>query len=252
LLISWLGERLAPRLEVRPAGDQTLVHPIHPWLGASCDSLVYEGGKAVAVGEAKTAGRRDDWIDDAGDLVVPAYYEAQIQTQMLVARVPRGYVVADLPGEPEPAILPVAADSEYQAAISEAAQVFVEEHLRKRVPPEVSEASYSRIARLHPRPLSDDLEPAPLEVDALAREYLEARAAARAVDEEVERLRARLALLTGDRLGFVGEGWRLAWRRQEETIVPSFTRKAGRIFDLREVKAKAERAPKRRGKDAAE
>lgn len=237
LLIAWLAEQKAP-LTVRPAGATTLVHRHIPWLGATPDALVYDGGTCVAVGEAKSSGSVEDWTDEGGDPQVPDYYYVQVLVQMAVCAVPRAFVVAEILGgyHGEPEIIEVERDEETLGAVLAECERFWIDHVVARKPPapDGSPAAQRMLSALYPRHTRDMIDATP-ELEKLGQEYLAAAAAEAEATAEKKRLQAALCSAIGAHEGVRGDGWRALWTEREATEIAAYTRKAYRAFDLRAV-----------------
>ena len=80
--------QLHPEYQVIDGTDISLVSKQHPLMHASLDGFVYdEESDSWGILEIKTANAnrgRTDWHDDAGELIAPAYYVAQVTHYMAV------------------------------------------------------------------------------------------------------------------------------------------------------------------------
>lgn len=238
LLLAWLAEKKAP-LVVKPSGATTLVHPILSWLGATPDAMISEvdGAPPVAIGEAKSTGMHDDWLDENENPVVPEYYAVQVIVQMAVCRVPRAEVAVEILGEREPWIIPVERNEEDELAVLEELERFWRDHVLAKVPPSLDDASYRQVATVYRRPRDHGFAPWTPEAEALARRYLKAAEIRKRADDAAEAAKTELCKLIAAAEGIGGEGWRCTWK-ERPAVQLAYERKAYRHFDLRTVKPK--------------
>lgn len=234
LLIDWLGEKSAP-LVVRPAGATTLVHPVLSWLGATPDALLFEDGadRPVAVGEAKSTGMKDEWLDENENPQVPDYYATQLIVLLAVCRVPRARVAVEILGESEPWIIPYERNEDDELAVLEALERFHRDHILTGEPPSLEDATYRQVARVFSwmkRPHQIGTTP---EADALAARYLKAKAVETKAHEAAELAKTELCKIIGDNEGITAPTWRATWKYVPPTPVPAHERTGYRRFDLR-------------------
>ncbi len=235
LLLTWLGEQTAP-LEVRPAGSVTLTHPILQWLGATPDALLFEpdGKRPVGVGEAKSSGYKDAWLDEAGNPIVPDYYAVQVIVQMAVVRVPITRVAVEVIGEAEPWVLPFERSEDDELAVLEGLERFWTDHVLARVPPPLEEVGYREVAAVYRRPKTDGFAPWSKAAEVAAQRYLKARAIEAKAKAACEAAKTDLCKVIGDATGVEGTTWRCTWRERTAAKI-SYERAAYRHFDLREL-----------------
>lgn len=231
-LIRYLGSQLSP-LNVRPAGEETFVHPILTWFGATSDGLAFDKGELVATCEAKFAmSAPHHWENEQGDLCVPDYYAVQVQGQMSARTVKRGYVVADL-GREEPILFELEHDPEFEAAILETADRFMNYHVAKRVPPAIDTSSMREVkARYQKNKEAFFLTSTPT-AEALALGIADAKARKKAAEAELETLEAQMCALIGEAEGIGGRDWSASWRYVEPAEIKPYVRKGYRKFDFR-------------------
>lgn len=239
-LVGYLRESL-PNLSVFEDGGKTRTNPLYPAMAATCDARIFDNGEAVAVGEAKSADPgpwgREAWLDEeTGEWSVPGHYLVQVQAQMTVTGLKRGYVVAEIVGEEQPIIVTVESEPELEGYVVEACAKFHRDHILTGIPPESKE--YRSIAAVYPRPNRPLLLSATDEMTELAARYIHLGGEIRRHQAEQEVVKTRLSAVVGDNEGIHGGDWRLYWRLQKETVVESFVRKAHRRFDLQLVKPK--------------
>lgn len=238
LLLTFLAEHEAP-LEVRRAGDKTLTHPVLSWLGATPDALIFEPGQraAVGVGEAKSTGFRDDWIDEAGNPCVPDYYAVQVIVQLAVCRVPRAKVAVEVLGEPEPWVLPIERSEEDELAVLEGLERFWTDHVVARVPPPLDDVTYKQVSAVYRRPKRDGFTAWTPEAEAQAKRFLRAKSIEKRAAEAAEAAKTEICKLIGEATGIAGTTWRATWKERPATKV-AYERAAYRHFDLRELGTK--------------
>lgn len=235
--LAWLAEQR--KIDVMPCGTELRVHPILTWLGASPDGLVLERGAPVAAVEVKTAGLGVThlWDDEDGEPRVPDHYLVQVAVQLLVTRLPRAVLVADIATEEEPRLYDVERDPDLEAIVLEECDRFRREHLEPRIPPppDGSESARQLLLARFPRPTRDMLTATP-ETTALAEQWIAARTREEDARRERRICEAQLCAVIGEHEGIRGDGWRALWGHREETRVEAYTRKAHRVFDVRQVK----------------
>lgn len=235
-LLAWLGEKSAP-LTLKPSGGTTLTHPILTWLGATPDALMYDGEQLVAVGEAKSTGYAQDWVDEYGADVVPDYYQVQLIVQMAVVRVPAARVVVEVLGEDEPRVLQYARNEDDELAILEELERFHRDHIVARVPPPMDDATYRQVAAVYRRPTSDNYTIWTEHAEREAQRYLKASAIEKRAKAEAGKAKAQLCALIAENEGIVGPTWRATWKeRAAQSYVVN--KPAYRHFNLGRVRAK--------------
>ena len=240
LLLTWLGEHEAP-LVVKPSGGTTLTHPILSWLGATPDALVYDGSDVVSVGEAKSTGYAQDWVDEYGADVIPDYYQVQLVVQMAVVRVPVARIVVEVVGKDEPRLLRYARNEEDELAILEELERFHRNHIVTKKPPPLDDATYRQVATVYRRPTSDKLTIWSERAELLAQRYLKAQSIEKKAKAEASKAKAEICKLIAENEGITGPTWRATWKERgaQHYVVdkPSY-----RHFDLRRVRQKKEKA----------
>lgn len=196
----------------------------HPWALATPDRLVMHPELGLsAVAEAKNVGVRmvADWRDahDDDEWVVPAYVHVQVQWQMIVANVPVAHVGALLGGRDFRAWTIYSEDSLRNTLLTVCGD-FWHQHILKRIPPSpaATERAAKAIAAMFPSH-SEAIIPAPPHAEALADQYIDARAQ----EEYFYALRMaaenKLKMVVGGNAGVVGRDWRLTWKTTLSTGV---------------------------------
>lgn len=196
----------------------------HSWALATPDRLVMrEGPGPCAVAEAKNVGVRmvADWrdSDDPDEWVVPAYVHVQVQWQMIVANVMVAYVGALLGGRDFRAWT-IYSDDLLRDTLLSVCGDFWHKHVLKRIPPTpaATERAAKAIAAMFPSH-SEAIIPAPPHAEALADQYIDARAQ----EEYFYSLRMaaenQLKMVVGGNAGMVGSDWRLTWKTTSSTGV---------------------------------
>jgi predicted phage-related endonuclease len=266
LLVAWAAKK---RRLVAAPNERTFIHASIPWLGATPDALAYTHPKdddsaPVAVIEGKSVGRwhiplwrqemccqcerqvrscecggGDDGGPDRYVVTVPARHViAQVQVQLAVLGLNDGLVSAELPYEDMPLLFDVERDDELVGLILEDVERFRVDYVLKRVvpPSDVPSKIVNATKALFPKPKRKEL----LEADAadavLVEEFIDTREALKRLDEEKDRLTARLMARIGESEGLRGDGFRALWRASQW----------GRRLDVRRVKTEAEKASSKR------
>lgn len=214
----------------------TIEHPDHPWLLATPDACVF--GERTVV-EAKNVNARVAAKWDAG---VPVYVVVQAITQMEVCDAERCDVVASIAGRP-PQIFRLKRDREEGRALIAFAQEWYRDHVLANDPPPPDETTTTKeIEGVFPDHTDEIVEVAGDDerLRELFVEYRLARELEKLAVEAKKQLAAWICRFIGQRRGLElemdGERYRATWTHRDAVRVESFTRPAGRAFDLRAVK----------------
>lgn len=248
----WYAEVAGSR--IKPS--KTLIHPDHPWVSCTPDSLEYPDASVSTgewLGEAvkprrniqiKLVGARPSFgwpginsIDDFdGSLIlnpaegIPQYYRVQVEWEMGILHRLHGieetHLVALLGGT-DLRVYEVKRDVELYDALFEAASKFWHDYVVADVPPppDGSEAFKRFLNRKYPVAERPDLEPMPPEVEEVARRYIRARNIESKAKDAKDLAGNQLRDLVGDRAGYWAPGVKAVWRNT----------KKGRTLDVRET-----------------
>ncbi|HEY8377415.1 MAG TPA: YqaJ viral recombinase family protein [Nannocystis sp.] len=206
----------------------TLRHPDHPWMMCHLDGVVLseDGVEVIGVVEAKTAGahRSGEWGD--GDDAIPEEYVVQTQHALEIVRA--------ITGRTLPAYVPVLIGGQrwrqytvhYDPDLV-ASLIEIEAEFWRRVeagdppPAEADERGAKALAKLYPQ--HDDekeivAEPGS-ELDILARQLAEARAALADAELRVTAAENAIKERMADAAKVVGDGFSVTWKTQSRRTV---------------------------------
>lgn len=199
--------------DVRHSPALQFVSEAHPFMRASLDGIAKPQGGASRVLEIKTARSAEGWGDEGTD-DIPIHYTAQVQHYMAVT----GFEVADvavLIGGSDFRIYTVAADKDLHEAMIERERSFWHDHVLARVPPEP--ITLNDAARLFKRDNGGSVE-ASEEVFLAWDELREARAKAKALEDEIKALETRIKAYMGEAAELTYKGSVLAtWKNTKDT-----------------------------------
>ncbi len=176
--------------------NAVLRHPEHPWMLANLDRLVSDGERGPAILEVKT---RSAYARSAWEAGVPLDVQYQVQHYLAVTGYSRAYVAVLLGGS-DYRQARIERDEEFIEELTRLEQAFWFEHVLAGVPPEPdgSEASSVSLRRLYPTAVLDSEVILPDHAEELVRELAEARAEAKAKDQDVSRLENQVKALMAD------------------------------------------------------
>jgi predicted phage-related endonuclease len=192
-------------------------HPVYEWARATPDALLYEGLDANAdpwavVDVKNVRSGADEW--DRGE-TVPPYIVAQVQWQMFVTGLDRGFVVALIGGN-RLHVHELAADPTVHAEMFQVARDWWASHVVAGEPPQVEAADNALLASLWPTSVEKAVEVDPV----LVAELRAARAGAKVAEARKDEAEARLKAALGDADTAVCDGRVAAtWRTQSSTRV---------------------------------
>ena len=204
-LESVIAERYA-LMRCRPLRrvNRFLVSKSIPWAAASLDRVSAVKGERRIVELKWVPFRR--WVE--GPEPVPAYVQDQVQWQLLVT----GYDAAEVAvlNGSHVDIHDVMPDRAYQEALLVIAKEFRFGHVLAGVPPALdgSEATRQALARLYPADDGSLMEPT-AELEALMREWREARPAAEEAKAREDRIKNAIRGALGEHAGAEGNGWKV-------------------------------------------
>lgn len=258
----------APPRRLQLAFPGTLTHREEAWASATPDAVAsaigardgFEPAARHAV-EAKIVGGRQQrrWLEDGDDAEPgpPVEVLCQVQWQMWVLRsvsvpVAHGEVVALFGTDLR--VFRVEYDAAFVDDLASIARAWWQRHIvGGEMPAPDGSASARRVIEARWRKIERGLLPMPDGVEAVARDYLRLGATIRAAEEERDALGNRLREAIADAQGYVGNGLKAAWREQRgrcdwrayaeslggsEPGAEAFRGEAGRVLDVRAVKAK--------------
>lgn len=211
-------ERLKIVERVIYPGPGTLLSPKDPRRGASPDALAIHLMRGTIVAEAKFVGHgmASRWGDPAdGPEGIPENVLVQVTWTSHHLREARGvraevaHVAADLGTDRRFYEVPI--DDTLIADLLDAFADFWRRHIEGGETPLVVGQDRETLARLYPRASDLLLEDTPQEIVALAAQYDKARAAAKLVELEQERVAALIQAALGERQGFKGPWGKCAW-----------------------------------------
>lgn len=178
-----------------------------PWAAASLDRVSARAGDPRVIELKWLPWRR--WVE--GPEPVPAYVQDQVQWQLMVSGYPAADVAVLTGAHVE--VHEVLPDAAYQEALLTIATDFWDRHLLPGISPEVdgSEATRRALARLYPADDGSVME-ATAELEALMREWRDAKPAAKAAAELEDRIKNAVRLALGEHAMAEGQGWRVTHR----------------------------------------
>jgi predicted phage-related endonuclease len=199
------------------------------WRTATPDYQVMESGQPRRLVELKWVGPGQDkhWdIDDPAG--VPAGYRDQCDWQMGVSGIHEADLGAFFASQRDMHVWRFGFEQEREDALVELGKRFWFEHVVREVPPglDFTEAAQRYLRTLHPYNLPE-IVAAPLEAEALAREYAQASEDAKAADLAKRAAKHQLCSIIGDNAGIDGPFGRVTWKLQ----------KTGRVKDQKLAQA---------------
>lgn len=192
-ILAWWGDRHATGRDFRDQDFRT--HPDNPWAASTPDAWVADDGFGnVAVVDAKSAARDDDWGRPGTD-EIPPYYLAQLLWQMWTHDAQVGYVAVLFGTRLRFEEYVVQRDDELIAGIVAKCRAFYDS-LSQDVPPPLDDsvATYEAMRKLHA-----DIDPdAAVEMSPVkAVEFLNARAALAQAEKWERQTKSELLDLMG-------------------------------------------------------
>jgi predicted phage-related endonuclease len=225
--------------------SRTVVHPVHPWVSCTPDSLdpANDGPPRRNI-QVKLVGARASFgwpgvnsIDDFdGSLIlnspegIPQYYRVQVEWEMGILHALYGlqetHLVALLGGT-DLRVYAVPRDPELYDALFKGAHEFWHKYVLGDTPPppDGSEAFKRFLNRKYPQAERADLDPMPAHVEEAARRYVRARALESKACDAKELAGNQLRELVGAAAGYWTNGLKVTWRNT----------KKGRTLDVRET-----------------
>lgn len=230
---------LHPEYQVIDGTDISLVSKTYPLMHASLDGFIYdEASDSWGILEIKTANAnrgRTDWHDDAGELIAPAYYVAQVTHYMAVTGFRWGYFYADI-GEAEPVEVRFERDEDDVSAVIHAAEDFWGFVTRDEMPA----LTGADVAKAYPEPAEgiEDMSDS-TDLRRLMADYRQAAADLNALKTRKEELQDCILTYIGDhegvRCGNLQATYKHSSRKGYTRVVEPWE---GRTFRFSEIKPK--------------
>ena len=210
--------------------DELIEHPKEPLVIGTPDGYINHGHDAGF--EAKTAGldRVFEW-GDSGDRV-PTHYLMQCQYYSMLTGLPTWHLGALIGGN-DFRRFEIKKDEELQAMMLDEVRKFWRDHIEKNVAPEIdySDAAKAYLLGKYPSP-TEGIRPASPEEDELVIGVLQTRKELRFLEQRKEELQNKLKDSIGFAKGITSIHGKVSWSVTPETVVQSFTRKAGRTLRI--------------------
>lgn len=228
-LLRWAGD--VTGLVVGP-GETILRDDLEPHVIATPDGYGYEASPlqppthVIEVKAPQTTS--SDWTDPTIDTQgAPLYYLAQVQWQLLAAKMDRAILAALIRGRLW--VYHVDAHEAFQAQLLAMARVWWK-HVIDRTPPPVSDPGDAYALSRCLRQTSDEIvrvEGAQAsEVSALLREYQTAQEAAKKAQAEQDVIKARILHLVGERAGLDAGDMSCTWKAAKASKVTDWQKVA--------------------------
>lgn len=237
--------QLHPEYQVIDGTDISLVSKTYPLMHASLDGFVYdEASDSWGILEIKTANAnrgRTDWHDDAGELIAPDYYMAQVTHYMAVTGFRWGYFYADI-GESEPVEVRFERDEDDVNAVIHAAEDFWG-FVTSGEMPALTGADVDKVQSEQPYPEGyEQVEDHEFEdLASMWDVYAQAESNARKAKEKIA---VQLKAMVGaDREGLISGGWKAGYRTIHYKAKPPVEAKPAydqRRFTITQLKTKKE------------
>lgn len=175
---------------------------------------------------------KEGWsVDQDGDIEAPPHIELQLQHQMLVSGLERGFIGA-LVGGNRVAKLEREAQTHVHAAIVDAASSFWES-IDKDVPPDPDFKEDAKfISKLYQGVVEGKIIDASLDMDQVAARYSYAASKEKEAKKEKEAARAEMLYLIGDAEKVRGAGYTVSAGFTAPTIVQTYEREGFRNFRI--------------------
>lgn len=217
---------LHPEWECYDGTDKSLVSRTRPFMHASLDGVLYDESRGFGVLEIKTANARrgaTDWHDDDGNLMIPAYYMAQVTHYLAVTGWTWGVVYADI-GEAEPVEIMFERDEQDVEAVIVAAERFWG-HVTRDEPPALTAGE---VDDAQSRELPDGFEQVDDdEYDRLASLYRQFDEAEKTAKKQKNGIADQLKTLIGtERQGVISQSFETGYKTvnfkaQPEKVIPA-------------------------------
>lgn len=192
----------------------TWVNNFRPYHLANPDALLERDGQ-LGVLEVKTAAYKDDWVDENGELRVPAYYQTQVQWYLSCLDLPWAYVAVLFSGR-EYLEFEIKANPFQQTVDLELVEKFLDSVSTGVAPDwDGSNSTYETVRKLHP-----EIDAREVELGDLGNLYLEAVKVAENATESLTELKTKvLAEMQTAKVGTLN-GVARFWRRSRSGGTP--------------------------------
>lgn len=221
------------------APGETVRHKSEAWIGATPDAFVVReaSGARTGVIEAKAVGRfrLSHWGDELD--AIPEYVHVQVQWQLLATGLKTAFVSALLGLEHRSFV--IEHDDSLASALVDVCGAFWRDHVVPRRPPapDGSEDAWRIVKSAWPKPSRGGLLWAPDGVAQLAKQAMAASELRKKYELLEQQKKQELCAVIGEAEGYEGDGWRAKWSYRAAHTRPACEVAAGRVLDLREVKA---------------
>lgn len=192
----------------------TWVNNSRPYHLANPDALLERDGE-LGVLEIKTAAYKDDWVDENGELRVPAYYQTQVQWYLSCLDLSWAYVAVLFSGR-EYLEFEIKANPFQQTVDLELVEKFLE-RVETGVAPDWDGArsTFETVRRLHP-----EIDAREVELGQLGQDYLDALKVSENATERLTEAKTRvLAAMETAKVGTLN-GVPRFWRRSRSGGTP--------------------------------
>ena len=245
-LESKVAEKYAEANGVTLLESPTLTHPVLSWASCTPDRICVDADGEQRLLEVKTTGvsHAAEW-GEAGTDQVPHRVAVQVAWQMFVTGNERCDVAVLIGGQTYRQYS-LRRDAEIEQALVAQMTDFWENHVVLQIAPELdgSEAAHRYLAHLYPRNI-EDLAPADEKAEEAMRDLADLKTEAKALEENISELEARLKSYIGFKDGLVGTAGRATWKLAASGAV-SWKRVADELGVPADLVAKHTSAPSRR------
>ncbi len=192
----------------------TWISKENDWQLANPDALLERDGE-LGVLEIKTAAYKDDWVDQNGELMVPLYYQTQVQWYLATLGLKWAHVAVLFSGR-EYLEFEILADDFQQSVDLQLVKEFLHQcEIMKPPAWDGSNSTYETVRRLHP-----EIDNTEIELGDLGSDYLQALAQAEMATQRLTELKSRVLHEMGRaKTGTIG-GVARFWRRSRSGGTP--------------------------------
>lgn len=201
-------------------------HVDRPWQISNPDAIFYTG-KEWGIFEAKTAAYEDDWIDDDGTYIVPAYYLTQVQWYLLTFGFELAYVGVKFENpqaRKKYVCIEVRANAMQQSVDLALAEQFREAVLTKTQPDyDGSSSTLETVRKLNP-----ELTDTEVELGELGTHYQLALVDFQKAEEHLNQMKSRVLALMADAKRGTIDGVTIVTRQARNGGLPYLVNKKGK------------------------
>lgn len=184
----------------------TWISKTNDWQLANPDALLERDGE-LGVLEIKTAAYKDDWMDERGELMVPLYYQTQVQWYLNTLGLKWAHVAVLFSGREYKEFTILANPFQQQIDLELVKTFLYQCEIGKQPDWDGSTSTYETVRRLHP-----EIDNSEVELGQLGADYLEALKAAEEATQRLTELKSRVLSEMGraktGTLGGVARFWR--------------------------------------------